>query len=75
MSWKPEVNTAGDPEGTWTANGIAFETKEESDAWGLDLACRWTAVRDVRSVESDEPVNRRIVDGKVENIHNEKGSA
>ena len=65
-SWKIEVNTAGDPPDAWTSNGLRFASKEEADQYGLDLAMRWTAVRDVRSVPDEEPVNRRIVEGKVE---------
>lgn len=54
-SWMSEVTTAGD-NGRWSSNGLRFATKAEADAYGLDLAMRWTAVADIRSVESTDPV-------------------
>jgi hypothetical protein len=62
MSWKPEVFA----EGEWTGNGLRFATKEESDKWGFDLLMRWFVPTDSRSVESTDPVNYKIVDGKLE---------
>jgi hypothetical protein len=56
MSWKPEVFA----DGSWSGNGLAFATKEESDLWGRDLLMRWFVPTDSRSVESDEPVNYEI---------------
>ena len=56
MGYKPEVQTAGDGD-AWTGNALVFATKEESDSYGLDLCMRWTAVKDIRSTETDEPVN------------------
>jgi hypothetical protein len=63
VSWKAEVTTAGD-NGKYTSNGLRFATKGEADAYGLDLAMRWTAVADVRSVESADAVTDVIVDGR-----------
>jgi hypothetical protein len=62
MSWKPEVQTGGDG---WSANGLAFATREEADDWALDLSFRWTAVVNIRSVESDEPVNYKLDGGEL----------
>ena len=56
MSWKPEV--IADESKKWCPNGLAFERKEDAEAWVADLACRWILVRETRVVESDEPVNR-----------------
>lgn len=67
MSWKPEVQTTDD--GKWTGNGMAFATKEEADRWAVDLSMRWTLVRDVRAVESTEPVNYAIIDNKLEAVN------
>lgn len=61
MSWKPEV--IADSSGKWTPNGLAFATREEAEANVRDLSCRWTAVRETRVVESDQPVNYAWVDG------------
>jgi hypothetical protein len=57
MSWKPEV--IADSSGQWTANGLRFATKPEAEANALNLAMRWTAVRDTRATESEDPVNYR----------------
>lgn len=62
MSWKPEV--IADNSGKWCGNGLAFETKEESDSYAFDLSMRWTLVRETRSVESNEPVNYVWQDGR-----------
>ena len=54
-SWAPEV--IADSSGKWTRNALRFATKVEADANVRDLYSRWTAVREYRSVETDEPVN------------------
>jgi hypothetical protein len=64
MSWKPEVFA----EGAWTGNGLAFATKEEAERWGADLLMRWFVPTDSRAVESTDPVNYKIVDGKLEEV-------
>lgn len=56
-SWKPEVQTAGDGD-AWTGNGLAFQKRDDAEAWVRDLSLRWTAVKDVRTVASDEEANR-----------------
>jgi hypothetical protein len=63
MSWKPEVQTAGDGE-AWTGNALRFATEAEANSYVVDLACRWTAVADVRVVECKDPVNYEIRDGR-----------
>jgi hypothetical protein len=55
MSWKPEV--IADSTGKWCGNGLRFATHQEAQANALNLAMRWTAVRAIRAVESDDPVN------------------
>lgn len=62
MSFKPEVQTAGD--GTaWTGNALRFATREEAQANVDDLMSRWMAVTATRVVESTDPVNYRWVFG------------
>lgn len=56
-SWKPEVQTAGDGD-TWSGNALRFANKAEAEAWVVGLSYRWTAVKDVRVVESDDEPNR-----------------
>ena len=55
MSWKPEVLAVGDDK--WVTNGPRFATKEEAEAYALDLSLHYTMVRDTRAVEVDDPVN------------------
>lgn len=66
MSWKPEVQTAGDGE-AWTGNALRFATKEEAESYAFDLSMRWTAVKNTRAVESSDPVNYRW-NGKLESV-------
>ena len=62
-SWEPQVQTTSCSPDAWTGNALRFRTKKESDQYGLDLSMRWTAVRDVRSIRSTDPVTYQIVDG------------
>ena len=66
MSFKPEV--IADSSGKWTGNALAFATREEAEANVRDLMYRWMAVREVRVVESDEPVNYAWVNGQLEAV-------
>jgi hypothetical protein len=65
MSWKPEVQT-NDP--NWHTNTVRLATREEAEAYVLDLAQRWTSVRDTRVTECDEPISARWVNGRLEHI-------
>lgn len=57
MSFKAEV--IADSSGTFCGNALRFATRDEADKYVVDLAFRWTAVRDTRVVESEDPVNYR----------------
>jgi hypothetical protein len=61
MSWKPEVQTYNT--GKWYGNALRFATREEAESNARDLSWRWTAVREYRASESDEPVNYTYHDG------------
>jgi hypothetical protein len=63
MSWAPEV--VADNSGKFCGNALRFATREEAVANVVDLAMRWTLVRDTRVVESDEPVNYAWIDGRL----------
>ena len=63
MSYKPEVQTAGDGD-TWTGNALRFATAAEAEQYVSDLAMRWTAVEDTRVIEDDEPVNYELRNGR-----------
>jgi len=69
MSWKPEV--IADSSGKWIPNGLRFATRQEAEDNARDLSWRWTAVRDTRATESDDPVNYRWADGKLEPVGGE----
>ncbi len=65
MSWKWEMNDHG----KWITNAIRFATKEEAEKYGFDLSMRWLAMPEpARAAESEDPVNYRIVDNKIEPI-------
>jgi len=53
-----------DSSGKFCGNGVRFEHEYEAKAYAQDLAYRWTAVREFRVVESDDPVKHRWVDGR-----------
>lgn len=55
-SFKVGVKTAGDRD--WNSNGLRFTTPEAAEDYALDLAMRWTAVRDWTVLPSDEAPNR-----------------
>ena len=54
-SWKPEVIT-DDTGGRWFGNNLRFATEAETEEYLKDLPRRWSAVRDTRAVEVNEPV-------------------
>jgi hypothetical protein len=53
MSYKAEV--IADGSGKWVSNQLRFDTAAEAEAYVKDLAWRWTAVRDTRVIECDDP--------------------
>jgi hypothetical protein len=53
-----------DESGLWTSNALRFATHDEAQMYALDLGCRWTAVRNARVVESEDPVTYAWVDGR-----------
>ncbi len=62
MSWKPQVFV----EGAWVGNGLAFATKAEAENSADDLCQRWYVPTGWRAVESEEPVNYRYTDRRLE---------
>jgi hypothetical protein len=63
MSFKAEVQT--DSTGKWYGNGCRYPSEQAAQQAGASLAARWTLVHDMRVVESDDPANYDIVDGRV----------
>jgi hypothetical protein len=66
MSFKPEV--IADSSGKWCGNALRFATRQEAEANVQELMMRWFAVRETRVVESDDLVNYRYVDGRLESV-------
>ncbi len=56
MSYKAEVTA--DDSGKWYSNALRFNTREAAEAYVSNLALRWSAVRDTRVVESDDPATQ-----------------
>ena len=69
MSFKPEV--IADTPGKWWGNALRFATREEAAANVRDLMMRWFAVQETRVIDSDDPVNYRYVDGRLESLTSE----
>ena len=55
-----------DASGRWCGNALRFATREEAEANVRDLMMRWFAVRETRVVASDDPVNYRYVNGRLD---------
>jgi hypothetical protein len=62
-SWKAEVKTISDNK--WYANCLRFATKAEAEQYARDLMRYWLAVREIKTVESDEPVTHVWIGGEL----------
>jgi hypothetical protein len=65
VSYAPQVHTAGDKPGSFNGNALRFATTDEANTYLIDLMLRWTAVKEVRVVESEDPVNYKIENGEL----------
>jgi hypothetical protein len=63
VSWMPEV--IADNSGKWCGNGLRFATEQEALDNVRDLAMRWFAVRDMRAVPCNDPVNYSYATGSL----------
>jgi hypothetical protein len=66
MSFKPEFQTLNDE--NYYPNNLAFETKEEAEASAQSTYSKWMLAAGWRVVESDQPVNYKIVDGVMHSV-------
>jgi len=66
VSFKPEV--IADSSGKWAGNALRFATRQEAEANVQDLMMRWFAVHETRVVQSDDPVNYRYINGRLESL-------
>lgn len=64
MSYRPMVLVHGE----WAGNALRFESEEEALDNARDLMGRWLLVNDYRVDKSEDPVNYRWVEGKLESI-------
>lgn len=60
--YKLEVLAVGETK--WVSNLLRFDTVEEAEAYGIDLACRWLAVKDWRITPAKEGEEIHISSGK-----------
>jgi len=66
MSFKVEV--IADSSGKWTGNAIRLPDSKQAIEYGNDLFSRWTAVSEMRVVESEDPVNYLWLDGRLVSV-------
>lgn len=45
-------------ETTYASNGLRFATREAAERYAVDLACRWTQVREWEIAPSNDQPNR-----------------
>ena len=69
-SFKPEVQT--DNTGKWYDNALRFATEQEAYESARDLAARWFAVLAYRAAPSDDPVNYKYINGKLEQAESDQ---
>ena len=65
-SYAPQV--IADNSGKFYGNALRFATREEAEANVAHLASRWMLVRETRVVETDDPVNYRWVNGRLQEV-------
>lgn len=58
MSFAAEV--VADNSGKFYGNALRFATRQEAETYARTLEWNWTAVREWRVVESDEPVTEGL---------------
>lgn len=51
-----------DSSGKYYSNSLRFASKQEATNYVIDLMYRWTAVRDTRVVETNDPVSHTYTD-------------
>ena len=71
MNYRPEISTDGGK--SFGQNAQVFATKEEAEAMAKDIFSRWMLATDYRAVETEDPVNYRIVDNKLEPVASKLG--
>jgi hypothetical protein len=65
MSQSFAVEVQADSTGNWAGNGCRYPSKVAAEWAARDLMARWWLVTAWRVVESDDPPNYDVVDGRV----------
>jgi hypothetical protein len=65
-SYAPQVII--DASGKWCGNALRFATRREAEEQVLELSWRWTAVRETRVIKTKDPVNYKLIDGRIEEV-------
>ena len=63
MSWRVGIKTAGDID--WVSNQLRFKSIDEAKRYSVDLDWRWTVKKEMKILQSDDPVNAAWRDGRV----------
>lgn len=66
MSFKSEISTDGGK--SFSQNAQVFATREEAEAMARDIFSRWMLATDYRVTETEDPVNYRLIDNKLEPV-------
>ena len=65
-NYRPEISTDGGK--SFGQNAQVFATKEEAETMAKDIFNRWMLATDYRAAETEDPVNYRLVDNKLESV-------
>ena len=70
-NYRPEISTDGGK--SFGQNAQVFATKEEAETMAKDIFNRWMLATDYRATETEDPVNYRLVDNKLEPVASKLG--
>ena len=65
-NYRPEISTDGGK--SFGQNAQVFATKEEAETMAKDIFNRWMLATDYRATETEDPVNYRLIDNKLEPV-------
>ena len=70
-NYRPEISTDGGK--SFGQNAQVFATKEEAETMARDIFSRWMLATDYRATETEDPVNYRLIDNKLEPVASKLG--
>ena len=71
MNYRPELSTDGGK--SFGQNAQVFAKKEDAEWMAKDIFGRWFAATDWRVTETEDPVNYRLIDNKLEPVASKMG--